>query len=73
MKCLELPGYATQNAKKLYESMKGEVLVADEIALKSGLPIQDVLAGLTELELYGLVKGESGKRYKLKEEDMKSV
>ena len=73
LKCLELPGYATQNAKKLYESMKGEVLVADEIALKSGLPIQDVLAGLTELELYGLVKGESGKRYKLKEEDMKSV
>lgn len=73
LKKTELPQYATENAKKLYESLTGEALVADEIALKSGLPIQDVLAGLTELELYGIVKGESGKRFKLNEEDMKNV
>ena len=48
--------------------MTDEPRLADELVTASGLPVQDVLSSLTELELYALVTLHSGKRYSLKTE-----
>lgn len=64
----QLPAYATENAKKLFAIMTDEPRLADELVTASGLPVQDVLASLTELELYALVTMHSGKRYSLNTE-----
>lgn len=62
----ELPSYATENAKKVFMHMTEEPLLADKIISLTGLPVQDVLSALTELEMYRLVTLHSGKRYSLK-------
>lgn len=64
----QLPSYATENAKKLFAVMTDEPRLTDELVTASGLPVQDVLSSLTELELYALVTLHSGKRYSLNTE-----
>lgn len=62
----QLPGFATENAVKLYGIITEEPKTADEYVIESGMTVQDVLSAITELELYGIVMMHSGKRYGLK-------
>jgi DNA processing protein len=55
----------SQNAKKVYDIFGQIPLHIDEITEKSALPSSQVLAALTELELYGLVALENGRKYKI--------
>ena len=60
---VEIPSYATENAVKLFEFITDEGKTADDLVIASGMMIHEVLAALTELEMYALVEMESGKRY----------
>lgn len=46
--------------------LEGGALLADEIAAQTGMDVQQVLSALTELELYGTVQAQAGKRYVLR-------
>lgn len=61
-----LPGYATENAAKLYGIITEEPKTVDEYVTEIDMTVQDVLSAVTELELYGVVTMHSGKRYGLK-------
>lgn len=61
-----LPDYATENAKKLYGIITENPKTADEYVDETGLTVQDLLSAITELELYGVIAMQSGKRYGLK-------
>lgn len=62
----QLPSFATENAVELYGIITEEPKTADEYVIESGMSVQDVLSAVTELELYGVVAMQSGKRYGLK-------
>ncbi len=51
--------------RSICELLKGGNMLADEIAAKLGMDISDVLAQLTELELFGTVKSYPGKMFGL--------
>ena len=51
--------------KSICELLKSGNMLADEIGAKLGMDISDVLAQLTELELYGTVKSYPGKMFGL--------
>ena len=51
--------------KSICKLLKSGNMLADEIAAKLGMDISDVLAQLTELELYGTVKSYPGKMFGL--------
>lgn len=61
----EIPGYASEAAKKLFGYLSNEGILTDELVQKSGMPVHEVLSALTELEMYALAYMGSGKRYYL--------
>ena len=59
----QLPDYASENARALYDVITAEPKTADELSELSGMQIHNVLSALTELEMYSLVSMHEGKRY----------
>lgn len=56
-----------EQARQICEMLSEHgALLADELADKTGLDVQDVLMNLTELELMGLAESLPGKQYRLK-------
>lgn len=53
----------SENAKKVYHILDEGAMNADLICEKSGMKIENVLSSLTELEIYGLIKNNTGKEY----------
>lgn len=52
--------------KDVYETLSGEGAYVDEIALACRIPVSEALSSLTLLELKGLVRQQSGKRFVLR-------
>lgn len=59
----DLPDYATDNAKKVYSYLTAQPQFADKISEQCGMSVRDALTALTELELYGACRAQSGGRY----------
>ncbi len=59
----EVPKYLTENAKIVYDFLGDEPMHIDEIINRSGLSTAKTLSVMTELEIYGLVTQESGRRF----------
>lgn len=59
----EVPENISENAKKVYDVLDEGAMNADLICKKSGIKIENVLSSLTELEIYGLIKNNTGKEY----------
>ena len=61
-----LPAYLTEAQQKVFSALEdGGIHTSDEISAGSGLPAQAVLAALTQLEIFGLVKVHPGRRFSL--------
>ena len=60
-----MPENLSAPAKQLLTLLSAGALYVDEAADRLQLPAQDILRAFTELELYGLVRPESGRRYTL--------
>ncbi|MCI9194433.1 MAG: DNA-protecting protein DprA [Angelakisella sp.] len=61
-----LPAYLSETQQKVYSLLaEGGVQTADYIVAQSGLPIAQVLAALTQMEIFGLVRTHSGRRFSL--------
>ena len=58
-----LPETASANAKAVYEAIDGETDF-DTIAEKTALPVNAVLSGITELEMYSCIETLAGRKYK---------
>lgn len=61
----EAPKYLTANAVKVYEIISETPIHVDDIADSCHISITETLSALTELEVYGLVRQISGRRYKI--------
>ena len=64
----EMPEGLSQQQKQIYEALKDTPTHLEEILTKTGLKSFEVLAGLTEMELMGIVEAVSGQLYRLAEE-----
>lgn len=51
--------------RKIIEMLLEKECIADELAKKSGLKIDEVLSALTELEILGTIRISEGQRYKI--------
>ncbi len=60
-----IPDHLSTVAKRLLTLLSAGALHVDEAADRLQMPAQIILEALTELELYGLVRPESGRRYTL--------
>ena len=61
-----LPAYLTEAQQKVFSALEdGAVHTSDEISEGSGLPSHTVLAALTQLEIFGLVRVHPGRRFSL--------
>lgn len=60
-----IPDHLSTVAKRLLTLLSAGALHVDEAADRLQMPAQKILEALTELELYGLVRPESGRRYTL--------
>ncbi len=60
-----IPDHLSTSAKRLLTLLSAGALHVDEAADRLQMPAQEILRALTELELYGLVRPESGRRYTL--------
>lgn len=60
-----LPEELSDAARRLVTLLAAGTLHADEAADRLHLPAQEILRALTELELHGLIRAESGRRYTL--------
>lgn len=60
-----IPDHLSTAAKRLLTLLSTGALHVDEAADRLQMPAQEILGALTELELYGLVRPESGRRYTL--------
>ena len=60
-----MPEHLSAPAKQLLTLLSAGALHVDEAASRLQLPVQEILSAFTELELYGLVRSESGGRYTL--------
>ncbi len=60
---VQLPDYASDDAKAIYGVITRDPKTADELSQLSGMQIHRVLSALTELEMYALVSMHEGKRY----------
>lgn len=58
------PDYLTDNAKKIYCCIGFDPVHVDDIKNNSGLTTRETLSALTELEINGLIRQISGRRYK---------
>ncbi len=61
----EAPAYLTETAKIVYDFLDEEPRHIDEIINNCGETTEKTLSAITELEIYGLVTGLSGRRYKI--------
>lgn len=61
----ECPVDISNNAKAVYAVFSSTALHIDEITDKSGLMPSEVLGALTELEIFGLVKLQNGRKYQI--------
>lgn len=59
----DAPSGCSDEAQKVWTAFDKEPLRIDELALLSALPVQSVMAALTELELCGTLTLHPGKRY----------
>ncbi len=62
-KKVEIPSYITDDEKKVYDILTTTPMYAEEIMSKTDFTITKVLTTLTNLELYGLIKLHSGRRF----------
>ena len=53
----------TENASAVYDTISDEPVHVDDIKLKTGLTVSQLLTALTELELNGFIVSLSGRRY----------
>ena len=60
---VEIPDDISDDARKVYDVLSEMPVHTDEIATKTNLAIKNVLISLTELELNGLIKSYSGRRF----------
>ncbi len=58
-----LPEFLSEDAKTVYKALDGKSLLSDEIIEITNLSPSSALSALTELEMYSLIKTESGMRY----------
>lgn len=58
-----LPESAGETARQVYAVLTDEPRPADEIAAEAGVPMAQVLAALTELELFGCAQSLAGRSY----------
>jgi DNA processing protein len=65
----ELPDGLSPEAAAVYPLIGMELIAAEEIGARSELPIGKLLAALTELEIYGLIKLHPGRLFGLNVED----
>jgi len=61
----EMPEDLSDHARAVYSILSRTPLFADDISSMTGLPASETAAALTELELSGLVKPVSGRRFTL--------
>ncbi len=61
----EMPKDLTEHQKQIYQALKDTPTHLEEILAKTGLKSFEVLAGLTEMELMGIVEAISGQLYRL--------
>jgi DNA processing protein len=61
----EMPENLSDHARAVYSILSRTPLFADDISSMTGLPASETAASLTELELSGLVKPVSGRRFTL--------
>lgn len=59
------PDYLGERQKAVYEALSAECKTVDQLAEETALAIGDVLAALTELEIYGLAEPHPGRLYSL--------
>ncbi len=59
----EAPAYLTESAKKVYDFLDNDSKHIDEIINSCGMTTEKTLSAITELEIYGLVAQQSGRRY----------
>ena len=62
-KTVQLPVDISDDARKIYDVLSEMPVHTDEITIKSDLTTREVLTALTELELFGLIKSYSGRRF----------
>ena len=60
-----MPEHLDGSAKRVWEALREAAMVPDEIALRTGLSIPEIMAALTELEMEGCVTILPGKNYGL--------
>lgn len=58
-----MPDYLTEEQKMIYAVLIGKYLTAQDISAETGMTLYQVLAKLTELEIYGVVKADVGGVY----------
>lgn len=61
----EAPAGLTGNQLSLFHLLEDEPVAAQDLIISSGLPAKEVLAALTQLEIYGAAQSYPGKRYGL--------
>ncbi|MCL2022816.1 MAG: DNA-processing protein DprA [Oscillospiraceae bacterium] len=59
------PDECTENAKRVFAVLGEDALGADDISRACALPVNDVLAAVTELELFGAARREAGNRFRI--------
>ena len=59
----EAPSYLTENQRRIFELLGEEPVSADRMVEQTGLPVPVVLANLTQLEIFGLVRTHPGRRF----------
>ncbi|MBQ8765528.1 MAG: DNA-processing protein DprA [Clostridia bacterium] len=59
----DAPSYLTANAKRVYDFLDENPKHIDEIINSCGMATEKTLSAITELEIYGLVTQQSGRRY----------
>jgi len=62
----DLPECTSEGARRIYEYIRPQPALLDEIALQAGMSPREAMNLLTELELYGCVTVHPGSRYSLK-------
>jgi DNA processing protein len=65
----DLPDGISPEAAAVYPLIGEELIAAETIGARSSLPVGRVLAALTELEIYGLIKLHPGRLFGLNRED----
>ncbi len=56
-----LPDYLSGDARAVYEALPDKKIDADSLVALTGLPVQGILAAISELEIFGFVKSLPGK------------